>query len=140
MGQLAIVIAIDVPAVLKANSFEGNAYMIDSNKNGGSKNEGTDKLVTAVEGTQILNWLIIDVSLSLGASIVNIIGKAVDKGVMVPVQNGSPVLGDNPGLWWGATVDSNKEGTYSYILQIQMGDVTMDLPMHVKVSKAFSDV
>ena len=140
MGQLAIVVAIDAPAVLKANSFEGNTYLIDSNKNGGSKHEGTDHLVTQVVGAQILNWLIADTSYSMEPEIVAVIGKAVDKGVMVPVQNGSPVLGDSQGLWWGATVDSNKEGTYPYILQVKMGEVTMDLPMRVNVKKAFSDV
>jgi len=148
MSQLGVIILIDVVEVLKNNTFEGNTYMIDNNKYNGSINEGTDKLETSITGTQIVNWLASPISGTSAISIESITGEAVDKGVMVPIQNGSPAFGASEGLWWGGTVDSNVDGRYSYDINILFQTRTetgieekkMALTSYVNVKKAFSDV
>ncbi|MGW7414077.1 hypothetical protein [Streptomyces sp. NPDC054863] len=65
--QLAIIVLVDVANALEAKSLENNTYLFDNMKLQGSENEGTGKLVTAVNGSywsdgsqaseQVLNWL-----------------------------------------------------------------------------------
>ncbi|KAF0814288.1 hypothetical protein IGB42_01189 [Andreprevotia sp. IGB-42] len=51
--------------------------------------------------------------------VTNITGEAVDKYVIFPAQYGSPDL-FSKGLYWSATVDTNKVGTYAYTLHITL--------------------
>ncbi|MFJ2745757.1 hypothetical protein ACIO3O_39565 [Streptomyces sp. NPDC087440] len=65
--QLAIIVLVDVANALEAKSLEDNTYLFDNMKLQGSENEGTGKLVTAINGSywsdgsqaseQVLNWL-----------------------------------------------------------------------------------
>ncbi|CAM5352900.1 hypothetical protein GCM10010329_40450 [Streptomyces spiroverticillatus] len=65
--QLAIIVLVDVGNALEAKSLEDNTYLFDNMKLQGSENEGTGKLVTAINGSywsdgsqaseQVLNWL-----------------------------------------------------------------------------------
>ena len=65
--QLGIILMVDVEAALEANQLEGNCYLFDNMKLQGSEGLGTDKLVSAINGThwcdgsqaneQVLNWL-----------------------------------------------------------------------------------
>ena len=65
--QLEIIVMIDIEAAIKANTLEGNTYLFDNMKLQGSEGQGTDNLVTAINGThyfdgsqadeQVLNWL-----------------------------------------------------------------------------------
>lgn len=66
MGQLGIVVMVDVQGAINANTLEGNTYMFDNMKSQGSEGLGTGKLVSAINGTsysdgsqaneQVLNW------------------------------------------------------------------------------------
>jgi hypothetical protein len=65
--QLGIILMVDVEAAIKDNSLAGNSYLFDNMKLQGSEGLGTDKLVSAINGTsycdgsqateQVLNWL-----------------------------------------------------------------------------------
>lgn len=65
--QLGIIVMVDVEAALKANTLEGNTYLFDNMKLQGSEGLGTDKLISAINGSsycdgsqaneQVLNWL-----------------------------------------------------------------------------------
>lgn len=65
--QVTIIMLVDVLAALEAGTLDGNLYMVDNLRTEGSENEGTGKLVSAVNGThwfdgsqaseQLINWL-----------------------------------------------------------------------------------
>jgi len=65
--EITIIMLVDIPAALDAGTLEGNIYLVDNLKTEGSENEGTGKLVSAVNGThwfdgsqaseQLINWL-----------------------------------------------------------------------------------
>lgn len=65
--QLGIILMVDVQGALDANTLDGNTYWFDNMKLQGSEGLGTDKLVSAINGTsysdgsqgneQVLNWL-----------------------------------------------------------------------------------
>jgi hypothetical protein len=88
----------------------------------------------------ILNWLLMDVGSTplmlshrydkdqlltitkptglnhLSLYLTNISGEAVEKGIIFPAQYGTP-SNSTEGLYWSATVDTNKPGTYTYRLE-----------------------
>ncbi|MDY6782660.1 MAG: hypothetical protein SW833_08965 [Cyanobacteriota bacterium] len=65
--QLGIILMVDVDAAVKANTLKGNTYLFDNMKLQGSEGQGTDELVSAINGSywmdgsqaneQVLNWL-----------------------------------------------------------------------------------
>ncbi|GGH67272.1 hypothetical protein HNQ91_001690 [Filimonas zeae] len=65
--EVTVIMLVDVPAALEANTLEGNLYLVDNLLTEGSENEGTGKLISAVNGThwfdgsqaseQLINWL-----------------------------------------------------------------------------------
>lgn len=142
MGQLAIVVTVDQQGALASGQLAGNIYLIDNNKHAGSTGEGTEDLVTHIEGSQIMNWLVLGLDLQGPAvTLENVCGEAVEKGIMVPQQFESPELGAGLGLWWGATVDSSeKEQSYSYTLKFKIGDKPMSYDGQIVVKKGFSNV
>jgi hypothetical protein len=82
-------------------------------------------------------------------AIVNITGEAVDLGVIFPAQYGSPDL-FSEGLYWSASVDTNKIGVFTYTLHIKLSyskrrkgkvtDLSITLPhdARIKVTKDFA--
>ena len=144
MGQLAIIVVIDIEAALDAGVLEGNTYLIDNNEWKGSTGEGTESLQTVIEGTQIMNWLIASIDIMNSKLpfpvLKRVSGEAVDMQIMVPVQFKSPELGGGDGLWWSATVDAQVSGIYAYTLELDIGGVSMNFTSHVNVKKSFSNV
>ena len=65
--QLGIIIMVDVEAAINADTLKGNTYMFDNMKMQGSEGQGTDALISAINGShwfdgsqaneQVLNWL-----------------------------------------------------------------------------------
>ena len=65
--QLGIIIMVDVEAAVNADTLKGNTYMFDNMKLQGSEGQGTDALISAINGShwfdgsqaneQVLNWL-----------------------------------------------------------------------------------
>jgi hypothetical protein len=56
---------------------------------------------------------------SFSAQIVGIRGEAVDRGIIFPAQYESAAEG-NEGWYWSATVNTNIQGIYSYLLDIHL--------------------
>lgn len=147
MAQLSVVILIDVEAVNKTNTLAGNIYFIDNNEWNGSTNEGTEHLVTAIAGTQVINWLCLGIDVIPSETqpipgwpvIVKIEGEAVEKHVMIPDQFMSPDF-TTDGRYWSATVDSNTEGRYAYTLHFDIGGKFMDFTSYIDVKRGFSNV
>jgi hypothetical protein len=144
MGQLAIIVAVDTQAALAQGSLKGHIYMVDNNKHAGSTGQGTADLVTHIDGTQIMNWLVTGLNFFPGApgvTLENIGGEAVLESIMVPQQFESPELGPGRGLWWGGTVDSNQDGKqFSYRLDLKIGETMMSHTSQVLVKQGFSNV
>lgn len=65
--QITIIVLIDIQAALDAKSLDGNFYLLDNLRTEGSEGEGTNRLVTIVNGGYlidhsptsdiVLNWL-----------------------------------------------------------------------------------
>lgn len=51
--------------------------------------------------------------------ITNIFGEAVEEQVLFPAQYGTPIE-VNSGWYWSASTNTNKSGTYSYTMEIQL--------------------
>lgn len=140
-NQLAIVVMIDVEAALRAGSLQGNTYLVDNNRVNGSSGQGSGQLTTQVVGNQILNWLASGIDLSGQQPfpvLENIGGEAVEKQVMVPLLFDSPALDGNLGLWWGASVDANVSGRYSYTMYFDIGGVKLELVSSINVAQDFT--
>ncbi|WP_298510378.1 hypothetical protein [uncultured Kordia sp.] len=70
--QFGIMIMIDVKAALKTRNLKDHVYLIDNMKDFGSQNEGTNALISKVNGTywadgtqageEVMNWLAIDIN------------------------------------------------------------------------------
>lgn len=70
--QFGIMIMIDVKAALETRNLSDHAYLIDNMKDYGSQNEGTNALISKVNGTywaddtqageEVMNWLAIDIN------------------------------------------------------------------------------
>ena len=140
-SQLAILAIVDVEAVQNTGTLIGNCNLIDNNRVRGSSGEGSGQLVTHVEGSQIVNWLVLPADIFNGGSspyITKIGGEAVDKGIMVPRVFESPEFG-SLGIWWGANVTTNHEGLYHYTLTFNVGGKEMDFISSIYAKPAFSN-
>lgn len=70
--QFGIMIMIDVKAALQTRNLRDHVYLIDNMKDFGSQNEGTNKLISKVNGTywasgkqageEVINWLALDIN------------------------------------------------------------------------------
>lgn len=139
LGQLTIVVAIDVEAALAEGTLANNIYAVDNYKFNGSTGQGTRNLTTYVCGNQILNWLATGIDIfGTYPMLEGIDGDAVEKQIMVPQQFQSPDL-YGLGLWWGATVDARVSGIYNYTLRFDMDGVKMAHDFSVNVQRAFSN-
>lgn len=140
-SQLAIAVLIDVEAALRAGSLHGHAYLVDNNRFMGSTGQGSEQLTTTIVGTQIMNWLStgLDISGQQPFPLIEKIGgEAVDKQIMVPLLFDSPALDGGLGLWWGASVDANVPGRYSYTLYFDIGGRKMELLSSIDVQADFT--
>lgn len=140
-SQLAVVVVIDVEAALIEDTLVGNCYLIDNNRFRGSSGEGSDQLITFVEGNRVMNWLVLPADIFNATSIpylTKIGGEAVEKGIMSPKVYESPEF-DTRGLWWGGNVVTNQEGLYRYILTYNVGGKEMDFVSYIYAKPAFSN-
>lgn len=140
-SQLAIVVLIDTEEALKAGSLSGHTYLVDNARTTGSTGEGTNHLVTRVEGNRIMNWLVSGIDIfgnQPNPVLVKICGEAVERQVMVPQLFDSPALDGSRGLWWGASVDANTSGTHSYTLVFQIGNRELDFVSSIEVVPGFT--
>jgi len=55
-NQLRIVVVVDVVGAVAAETLDGSVWLMDSNKSGGSTNEGTRQLQTTVRKGDQLIW------------------------------------------------------------------------------------
>ncbi|CAM1364052.1 hypothetical protein [Tenacibaculum xiamenense] len=70
--QFGIMVMVDVKAALKTKNLQEHVYLIGNMKDFGSQNEGTNHLVSKVNGTywydgsqageEVMNWLAIDIN------------------------------------------------------------------------------
>jgi hypothetical protein len=140
-GQLAIVIIVDTEGALRDGTLTGNAYCLDNNRYRGSAHQGTDHLITHIDGQQTFNWLVApaDIFNSIGFPyITHVSGEAVDKGILVPQMFESPEF-QSRGLWWGAAACAAVTGDYSYILTIGGFGTSMDLKCYFHARRGFSN-
>lgn len=140
-SQLAILAIVDVAAAYKEGTLIGNCNLIDNNRGRGSTGLGTDKLVTHVEGSQIVNWLVLPADIFNGIAapyITRVSGDAVNLGILVPTVFESPEFG-SLGIWWGGNVTTNQEGLYHYTLTFNVNGVEMDFVSAIYAKPTFSN-
>jgi len=132
---------VDVESALTDGTLEGNCYFVDNNRYRGSTGEGTSKLVSMIEGNQILNWLVFPIDVFNATSypyLANIKGEAVENGNLMPQVFESPDL-ESRGLWWGGSVLASKEGEYKYTLTINVAGQDMDVSAFFYYKRPFSN-
>jgi hypothetical protein len=140
-SQLAILAVVDVEAALTEETLIGNCYLIDNNRFRGSSGQGTDRLVTVVEGNQVMNWLVAPADIFNATSLpylTKIHGEAVERGIIAPQIFESPEVGTR-GLWWGGIVSTNKEGLYNYTLTFDVGGIEMNFISSIYAKRPFSN-
>ena len=140
-SQLSIVAVIDVEAALRDGTLTGNCNLVDNNRYRGSTGEGTDQLVTFIQGNQVANWLVLpaDIFNPIGVPYIEkISGEAVDKGIMAPQVFESPEF-QTLGLWWGSNINTGVEGLYHYTITFNVADNQMDLIASIYAKRAFSN-
>ena len=114
---------IDVVGALATENLEGQIYFMDTNKAGGSVNQGTESLQSRVSKGNRLVWTVISLECEAYAAIDHI---DIDKNICEPVKEfyeGTDVS------YWVGTVKENVKDV-SYGLSFKVG--TRDEPFHMK--------
>jgi hypothetical protein len=140
MGQLAIVVAVDAANALAAETLTGNIWLLDGNRYRGSTGEGTERLETAVEGAQIMNWLVASIDGVTTVTLENVSGEAVERDIVVAHKYESPELGEGKGYWWGGMADATRPGRYAYNLELDLGGTKMTFTSYLHVKAGFTNV
>ena len=121
MKTIQIVTMVDVIGALATRSLEGRLYMVDSNKEGGSQQEGTGALKTcAAEGDGLL-WTVRPID---PESFAAISGVDIPKEYCEPEKKYYP---DSDIAYWEGKVKQNLSGEVAYSITLELGTTKIQL-------------
>lgn len=125
-----IVGTADVAQSLADNALENNVYWFDNNSLLGSKNQGSDHLITVVRRGDTVMWLTSGLQVETDISIAGITGPAA--AITNPLA-GQFALGVS--MWTGKIADQAASGLYAYTvtLQVETRVMTMSKPLFLQV-------
>ena len=118
---IQIVILVDVVGALATRSLEGNLYMVDSNKAGGSQQEGTAALKTKVAEGDELQWIVSPLNPESFAAI---------SGIDIPQEYCEPekrYFPDSDIAYWIGTVKKDVSGEVAYSITLELGTTPVPL-------------
>src|SRR5262249_37597397 len=113
---------------LATRSLQGNLYLLDTNRAGGSTGLGTEELRTRVQGGDQILWTVLPLECEAYVSIDDIM---IDKEVCEPVQKTYP--GTDISYWVG-TIKKDDTGVTTYQISFKLG--TRTDPMTTALSPA----
>lgn len=87
MGEVNVLVAVDVEGALSTGDLGANVYMVDTNKYAGSGSEGTSELKTVLNIGDTIAWSVAPIDPGTNATIQGFSGTAVTDGVINPVQD-----------------------------------------------------
>jgi len=123
MARYDILVVVNVAKAQRENSLNGNLWMVDTNRNNMSQNEGSSELVTACSPGDKLVWTVTPIDADLNVSITNFRGTAVTSGIVTPRQDSddwsSHVNGVTHSNWHGL-------GQYTMTLSVNGTSLTFD--------------
>ncbi len=70
--MITVKFVVDVVAALEARTLAENLYLFDTNRRGGSRDQGTDRLATAVKEGDMICWTIAPLECEVFAEITSI--------------------------------------------------------------------
>lgn len=130
-ARAAFIVGVaDVAQSLADNALENNLYWFDNSSLLGSKNQGTDHLITVLRRGDRLMWLTSGLQVETDISIAGITGPAA--AIANPVA-GQFALGIS--MWTGKIADQAASGLYAYniALQVETRVMTMTKPLFLQV-------
>jgi hypothetical protein len=123
MIKYDILVVVNVAKAQRENSLSGNLWMVDTNRNNMSQNEGSNELVTACSPGSKLVWTVTPIDADLNVSITGFSGSAVTGGILTPRQ-------DSDG--WSSHVNGvthsnyRTSGQYTMTLSVNGTSLTFD--------------
>ncbi|OON80069.1 hypothetical protein [Streptomyces tsukubensis] len=128
---ISISAVVDCVGALASRSMEGNLYLYDTNKAGGSTGFGTEELKTRVrEGDQLV-WSVLALECE---AYVAIDGIVIDSAICEPERKVYP---GTDVVYWTGTVKQSTEEPVPYQLQFNVG--TRGTPITTTVSPVLFD-
>ena len=124
METIAIVSVVDVVSALAADTVAGSFYMVDNNKTGGSKDEGTEILKTRVrKGDQVV-WISIPLECEAFVSITAI---EIDKKFREYCDLKKGVYPDTNVVYWLGDIKKELDVAIPYNLKFRLGSHQSDM-------------
>ncbi len=128
MGQIQILIAVDVEAALASGNLQGNVYLIDNNGPQGSTLEGNPELQTACNPGQVINWWVTGIDPSTNVTISSFSGVAITSNFINPVQL------NNTGVFTSPVNQATPAGNQQYSVNLNMDGKVMGFDPFLVVS------
>jgi hypothetical protein len=117
---LTVLGIVDITQCLANMSILNNVYWIDNNRLLGSRNEGTNTLITSVKNGDIINWVVIGLEVETMGYIHGIEGSVVP--IAAPAFDPSSPFGS-----WKGTVNTSQRGFFPYTITLLVEDIVMPM-------------
>ena len=118
--KIEVLIVVDAADAV-SHGLQDNVYLVDTNKYGGSSDEGQNELRTKCEEGQIIRWRVTPISEDNKVSITGFSGQIINEHVCQPVPTGN--------IWEGRVDTQGKRPRtyqYSVTLDIDGKSLTFD--------------
>ena len=117
---LTILGAVDIAQALADGDITNNIYWTDNNRLFGSRNEGTNSLISSVNKGDVLNWVVIGLEVETMVSIHSF------EGTIIPIASPAPDPTSPFGAWKGV-VNTDLRYTYPYTVNLLVEDIVMPM-------------
>lgn len=129
MRTINISILVDAESALSSGSLKSNVYLVDTNKNIGSWQQGTSELNTVCQDGQAISWWATPINPGNTVMISGFAGAMVSSKTCVPQPN--TMAGSN--AWGGQAQTRGSVGSFPYTLTLDLGGKTMSFSATLKV-------
>ncbi|MDB5655654.1 MAG: hypothetical protein JWQ94_3267 [Tardiphaga sp.] len=124
METISIISVVDVVGALAADMVAGSLYLVDNNKAGGSKDEGTEMLQTMVrKGDQVV-WVSIPLECE---AFISITGVEIDKKFREYCDPKKGVYPDTNVVYWVGEIKKDLDVAIPYTLKFRLGSRRGDM-------------
>ncbi|QIG95540.1 hypothetical protein [Bradyrhizobium sp. 6(2017)] len=120
MKAISVRMVVDVLAALETDTLAGSLYMIDNNRLGGSRNQATAALATAVAPGDRIIWTLVPIECETHAAV-----RAIELPAEICEVRRETYPGSDISFWVGSV--KQPVGNLPYVLTLELGSRTRTL-------------
>lgn len=124
---ISVIGAVDIAQALADNALANNLVWLDNNASRGSKNLGTDSLITSISRNSYIIWAVSGIEVETVAEIASITGPGASMAAAAAMPTG---LGIN--IWVGQ-IPSSAAGIYEYSITLNVENRLMTIPVPLRL-------